>query len=81
MEVTNKFPHWIMQQNFVPLLPQGKLPSASKLPVLNLFNQASSLKGLKAAGAKLGQDVLACNVTEIVRVDETTGEPLGCVKF
>ncbi|KAK4541376.1 hypothetical protein RGQ29_033243 [Quercus rubra] len=39
----------------------GKLPPASRLPSLNLFNQPVSLKGLKAAGAKLGQDVLRCN--------------------
>ncbi|GAB4825416.1 hypothetical protein Ancab_008289 [Ancistrocladus abbreviatus] len=62
-------------------LPNGKLPPASKLPSLNLFNQAVSLKGLKAAGAKLGQDVLQCNVGEMVAVDHNTGLPTHCAKF
>ncbi|CAM6128710.1 unnamed protein product [Calypogeia fissa] len=71
----------LLQQNFVPLLPQRKLPLASKLPVINLFNQAASLKGLKSAGAKLRQDVLQCENTEVVTVDQITGEPLRCVEF
>jgi hypothetical protein len=63
-------------------LPNGKFPPASKLPSLNLFNQPVSLKGLKAAGAKLGQDVLKCdNATEIVSVDHETGLPKQCAKF
>ncbi|MCD7470052.1 hypothetical protein HAX54_009615 [Datura stramonium] len=37
------------------------------------FNQPVSLKGLKAAGAKLGQDILKYNQTEIVAVNPETG--------
>jgi len=69
------------QEDFRPLLPKQKLPPASKLPVLNLFNQATSLKGLKSAGAKLGQDVLPCAKTEVVTVDPVTGEPQECTTF
>ncbi|KAE8655397.1 protein-tyrosine sulfotransferase-like [Hibiscus syriacus] len=68
--------------DFRTMLPNTKLPPASKLPSLNLFNQPVSLKGLKAAGAKLGQDVLRCNnATKIVTVDHITGLPLQCSKF
>ncbi|KAJ7001977.1 hypothetical protein NC653_012142 [Populus alba x Populus x berolinensis] len=72
----------LLKEDFTFLLPEGKLPPASKLPSLNLFNQPVSLKGLKAAGAKLGQDVLRCdNATEIVSVDHETGLPTQCSKF
>ncbi|KAI3461420.1 hypothetical protein Pfo_018083 [Paulownia fortunei] len=71
----------LLQQDFRNLLPNGKLPPASKLPSLNLFNRALSLKGLKAAGAKLGQDVLECNPTEIVMVNHETGLPSQCATF
>ncbi|XP_042511019.1 uncharacterized protein LOC122086323 [Macadamia integrifolia] len=72
----------LLKEDFRGLLPGGKLPPASKLPSLNLFNQAVSLKGLKAAGAKLGQDVIGCNnMTEIVAVDHETGLPGHCAKF
>ena len=70
-----------LQMDFVPLLPQGKLPLTSKLPVLNLFNQATTLKGLKSAGAKLSQDVIQCDKTMTVRVDDVTGEPVDCTRF
>lgn len=68
-------------QGFVPLLPLHRLPPAPALPVLNLFNQPSSLKGLKAAGAKLGQDVLRCKRNQVVTADIITGDPLRCVTF
>ncbi|WCJ41006.1 glycosyltransferase family protein 2 [Euphorbia peplus] len=72
----------LLKEHFTNFLPNGKLPPASRLPSINLFNQAVSLKGLKSAGAKLGQDVLRCdNVTEIVAVDHETGLPAHCVKF
>ncbi|MBA0737357.1 hypothetical protein Gogos_010826 [Gossypium gossypioides] len=72
----------LLKEDFRPLLPNGKMPPASKLPSLNLFNQPVSLKGLKAAGAKLGQDVLRCdNATEIVKVNHITGLPQQCSKF
>ncbi|XWS53294.1 hypothetical protein CRYUN_Cryun11dG0144500 [Craigia yunnanensis] len=72
----------LLKEDFRPLLPNGKLPPSSKLPSLNLFNQPVSLKGLKAAGAKLGQDVLKCdNATEIVTVNHVTGLPQQCSKF
>ncbi|KAJ7547628.1 hypothetical protein O6H91_08G095800 [Diphasiastrum complanatum] len=71
----------LMQENFWEQLPQQKLPPASKLPVLNLFNQAISLKELKVAGAKLGQDVLSCNQAQTVTVHNITGEPLACSTF
>ncbi|XP_043703898.1 uncharacterized protein LOC122653989 [Telopea speciosissima] len=72
----------LLKEDFRGLLPGGKLPPASKLPSVNLFNQAVSLKGLKAAGAKLGQDVIGCNnLTEIVAVDHETGLPGHCAKF
>ncbi|MBA0609453.1 hypothetical protein Godav_021502, partial [Gossypium davidsonii] len=71
----------LLMEDFRPLLPNAKLPPASKLPSLNLFNQPVSLKGLKMAGAKLGQDVLRCdNATEIVMVHHLTGLPLQCSK-
>lgn len=70
-----------VQEDFRPLLPKQKLPPASKLPVLNLFNQATSLKGLKSAGAKLGQDVLACEKSAVVTADPVTGEPQHCTPF
>ncbi|XP_004515514.1 uncharacterized protein [Cicer arietinum] len=72
----------LLKDDFRNFLPGMKMPSASKLPSLNLFNQPVSLKGLKSAGAKLGQDVLRCNnVTEIVAVDHHTGLPHHCSKF
>ncbi|XP_020992891.1 uncharacterized protein LOC107476971 isoform X1 [Arachis duranensis] len=72
----------LMSQDFRELLPSMKMPSASRLPSLNLFNQPVSLKGLKSAGAKLGQDVLRCNnVSEVVAVDQYTGLPQRCSKF
>ncbi|MBA0761947.1 hypothetical protein Gotri_024517 [Gossypium trilobum] len=72
----------LLMEDFRPLLPNSKLPPASKLPSLNLFNQPVSLKGLKMAGAKLGQDVLRCdNATEIVTVHHLTGLPLQCSKI
>ncbi|KAK6926781.1 hypothetical protein RJ641_008500 [Dillenia turbinata] len=72
----------LLKEDFGTYLPGGQLPSASKLPSLNLFNQAVSLKGLKAAGSKLGQDVLRCNNgTETVVVDQDTGLPKRCEKF
>ncbi|XP_057782471.1 uncharacterized protein LOC131000528 [Salvia miltiorrhiza] len=71
----------LMKKDFRTFLPNGKLPPASKLPSLNLFNQALSLKGLKAAGAKLGQDVLECTATEVVMVNHETGLPSHCARF
>ncbi|KAL5990612.1 hypothetical protein ACLOJK_011515 [Asimina triloba] len=71
----------LLKDDFMRLLPGGKLPPASRLPVLNLFNQAVSLRGLKAAGAKLEQDVISCNATEVVAVDPETGLPRQCAKF
>ncbi|KAJ4969909.1 hypothetical protein NE237_003008 [Protea cynaroides] len=72
----------LLKEDFQGLLPGGKLPPASKLPSLNLFYQAVSLKGLKAAGAKLGQDVIGCNnITEVVAVDNETGLPGHSAKF
>ncbi|CAI9770818.1 unnamed protein product [Fraxinus pennsylvanica] len=71
----------LLKQDFKTLLPNGKFPPASKLPSLNLFNQAVSLKGLKAAGAKLRQDVLECNPTEVVAVNHETGLPSHCASF
>ncbi|KAL7198202.1 hypothetical protein ACSBR2_020676 [Camellia fascicularis] len=58
-----------MREGFRRFLPSEKLPPASKLPLLSLFNQGVSLKGLKAAGAKLKQDVLECNSSDTVMVD------------
>ncbi|XP_072964357.1 uncharacterized protein [Typha angustifolia] len=71
----------LMRDDFTRHLPVGKLPAASKLPVLNLFNQAVSLKGLKAAGAKLRQDVISCKEAELVLVDHATGLPKNCTNF
>ncbi|KAF7823385.1 26S proteasome regulatory subunit N1 [Senna tora] len=72
----------LLKEDFRVLLPGMKLPAASKLPSLNLFNQQVSLKGLKANGAKLGQDVLGCdNAIEIVVVDQRTGFSRRCFKF
>ncbi|GMH07122.1 hypothetical protein Nepgr_008962 [Nepenthes gracilis] len=71
----------LMTDDFRNYLPNGKLPPASKLPSINLFNQAVSLKGLKDAGAKLGQDVLKCQAGEIVVADHHTGLPSHCAKF
>ncbi|KAJ1377199.1 Nucleotide-diphospho-sugar transferase [Sesbania bispinosa] len=72
----------LLKEDFRSFLPGMKMPPASKLPSLNLFNQPVSLKGLKAAGAKLGQDVLRCdNATELVVVDHATGLPHSCSKF
>ncbi|MQL95643.1 hypothetical protein Taro_028318 [Colocasia esculenta] len=71
----------LMKDDFTKLLPVGKMPPASKLPVLNLFNQPLSLKGIKSAGAKLGQDVITCGGTEVVAVDHSTGLPQNCSLF
>ncbi|CAN6929356.1 unnamed protein product [Brassica oleracea] len=72
----------LLMDNFRNFLPNLKLPLVSKLPSLNLFNVPVSLKGLKAAGAKLGQDILRCNnVSEIVAVNHQTGLPARCMKF
>nr|GMD14241.1 Inactive protein kinase [Ipomoea batatas] len=71
----------LLKQDFRDLLPNGKMPSASKLPSLNLFNQAVSLKGLKSAGAKLKQDVLECDAAEVVAVHHDTGLPSHCARF
>ncbi|KAF8395235.1 hypothetical protein HHK36_019177 [Tetracentron sinense] len=71
----------LLKEDFQGLLPGRKLPPASRLPALNLFNQALSLRGLKAAGAKLRQDVISCNATEIVIVDHETGLPSNCAKY
>ncbi|KAL5998343.1 hypothetical protein ACLOJK_009283 [Asimina triloba] len=71
----------LLKEDFRQFLPSAKLPPSSRLPVINLFNQAISLKGLKAAGAKLGQDVMECNATEVVVVDHLTGLPRQCAKF
>ncbi|GLJ49278.1 hypothetical protein SUGI_1041310 [Cryptomeria japonica] len=71
----------LMKEDFTKLFPQQKLPPISKVPVVNLFNQPSTLKGLKSAGSKLQQDVLKCKLTEVVRADDTTGEPANCVTF
>ncbi|KAL4190270.1 hypothetical protein AMTRI_Chr07g23880 [Amborella trichopoda] len=71
----------LLKRDFIELLPSGKMPPASKLPVLNLFNQAVSLRGLKSAAAKLAQDVLPCNGTGLVVVDHETGGPSHCAGF
>lgn len=71
----------LLRDDFRNYLPNGKMPSASKLPSINLFNQAVSLKGLKSAGSKLRQDVLNCTVTEVVMVDHETGLPTHCATF
>lgn len=71
----------LKQEDFRLLLPNGKLPPTSKLPSLNLFNRPVSLKGLKSAGAKLKQDVLECNLTEVVAVHHDTGLPSHCARF
>ncbi|KAF6167842.1 hypothetical protein GIB67_027620 [Kingdonia uniflora] len=71
----------LLMEDFRRLLPSMKLPPASRLPSLNLFNQALSLRGLKAAGAKLRQDVITCNVTEVVIVEHDTGLPSHCARF
>ncbi|XP_061338066.1 uncharacterized protein LOC133284945 [Gastrolobium bilobum] len=72
----------LLKEDFRNFLPGMKMPPASRLPSLNLFNQPVSLRGLKAAGAKLGQDVLRCdNATELVSVDQHTGLPHHCSKF
>lgn len=71
----------LLADDFRNYLPNGKLPSASRLPSLNLFNQAVSLKGLKAAGAKLRMDVINCTAQEIVTVHHDTGLPNRCANF
>uniref|UniRef100_A0A1D1YE56 Alanine--tRNA ligase n=1 Tax=Anthurium amnicola TaxID=1678845 RepID=A0A1D1YE56_9ARAE len=71
----------LLKDDFTKLLPANKMPPASRLPVLNLFNQAISLKGLRAAGAKLGQDVITCADTHTVAVDPATGLPKNCSSF
>ncbi|KAH7301636.1 hypothetical protein KP509_23G035300 [Ceratopteris richardii] len=70
----------LMEGDFWELLPQKKMPPASRLPVLNLFNQPNSLKGLKVAGATLKQDVLECAEGEIVVVETITGSPSHCTR-
>jgi hypothetical protein len=40
-----------------------------------------SIKGLKAAGAKLRQDVITCVATQHVWVDHVTGLPKNCTAF
>ncbi|EFJ14348.1 hypothetical protein SELMODRAFT_120665 [Selaginella moellendorffii] len=71
----------LMEEDFWKILPAQRMPPPSKLPVINLFNQAVSIKGLKAAGAKLEQDVLPCNASQIVLVDHITGDPTNCARF
>ncbi|URE16724.1 hypothetical protein MUK42_35001 [Musa troglodytarum] len=71
----------LMKAEFTKLMPAGKLPPANTLPVLNLFNQAVSLKALKAAGAKLRQDLISCDEAEIVMVDHSTGLPRNCTSW
>uniref|UniRef100_A0A0D3FBT6 Uncharacterized protein n=1 Tax=Oryza barthii TaxID=65489 RepID=A0A0D3FBT6_9ORYZ len=71
----------LVADDFSPLLPAGRMPPASKLPVLNLFNQPVSFKALKAAGAKLRQDVIGCAATQLVAVDHVTGLPKNCTAF
>ncbi|KAL9266705.1 hypothetical protein AKJ16_DCAP07364 [Drosera capensis] len=71
----------LLMDDFRNYLPNGKMPPASKLPSINLFNKPVSLKGLKVAGAKLGQDVLECKPTELVTVHHDTGVPKECVAF
>ena len=71
----------LLKDDFRKFLPGGKLPPASKLPSLNLFNQVVSLKELKAVGANLGEDVIECNSRETVVVDHQTGLPLRCAIF
>jgi len=71
----------LLKEEFTGMLPAGKLPPASRLPVLNLFNQAVSMKGMKAAGAKLGQDVVKCGDAELLVVEHGTGLPKNCSKF
>ncbi|KNA23265.1 hypothetical protein SOVF_026520 [Spinacia oleracea] len=71
----------LLANDFRNYLPNGKLPSASRLPSLNLFNQAVSLKGLKSAGARLRMDVINCTAQEIVTVHHVTGLPNQCAKF
>lgn len=69
----------LMKDDFSMYLPGGKMPLASKLPVLNLFNVPKPLKGLKEAGAKLRQDVLQCGSDrEVVVVNHDTGLPRAC---
>ena len=71
----------LLMKDFWELLPQGKLPPASRLPVIDLFNQRASLKALKESGARLSQDVLPCPLDQIVHVDHSTGIPLRCAPF
>ncbi|KAL0436910.1 UNVERIFIED_CONTAM: hypothetical protein Sradi_0398900 [Sesamum radiatum] len=71
----------LLQQDFRDFLPNGKMPPASKLPSLNLFNRPVSLKGMKSAGAKLRQDVLECGPKEVVMVKPENGVPSHCAKF
>lgn len=71
----------LLREDFYKILPQQKMPPLSKLPVINLFNQITSLKGLKSAGSKLQQDVLKCKLTEVVSADDITGEPMKCVTY
>ncbi|KAI5079729.1 hypothetical protein GOP47_0005208 [Adiantum capillus-veneris] len=71
----------LLRQDYWRMLPQGKLPPTTKLPVINLFNRRSSLKGLKTAGAALQQDVLPCKPKELVLVNHATGLPDHCSAF
>ncbi|KAH7425782.1 hypothetical protein KP509_11G070700 [Ceratopteris richardii] len=70
----------LIKENFWELLPMKKMPAASTLPVLNLFNQLATLKELKVAGARLKQDVLQCEDGETVTVDSVTGSASHCTK-
>ncbi|KAH7425781.1 hypothetical protein KP509_11G070600 [Ceratopteris richardii] len=71
----------LMKENFWELLPLKKLPPASTLPVLNLFNKPTTLKGLQRAGARLKQDVVECEDGETLTVDPVTGSALKCTKI
>ena len=71
----------LKEEEFWSMLPEERLPPASHLPVLDLFNYPSSLRSLKAAGSNLKQDVLACEDGEVVVVNHITGNPLECSKF
>lgn len=71
----------LLREDFYKLLPQQKMPPLSKLPVINLFNQITSLKGLKSVGSKLQQDVIKCKLTEVVSADDITGEPMKCATY
>ena len=71
----------LLGRDFWELLPQQKMPAANRLPVLDLFNHATSLKGLRVSGSKLKQDVVVCEDGEIVTAHDVTGSPIGCTRF